>query len=90
VWAAGPWRTSGEWWLRGEIKEDIAKETPQAWARDEWDVAIEVMKAKVSEVAEVSKVSAVRRKPLSVAEVGLFRMTQETESGGWWMEAKYD
>ena len=29
VQAAGPWRTSGEWW-----------EAAQAWDRDEWDVAM--------------------------------------------------
>jgi protein ImuB len=26
--AAGPWRTSGEWW------------DPHHWSRDEWDVAL--------------------------------------------------
>jgi protein ImuB len=26
--AAGPWRTSGEWWM------------PEPWDRDEWDVAL--------------------------------------------------
>lgn len=26
---AGPWRTSGDWWL------------PEAWARDEWDIALD-------------------------------------------------
>ncbi len=30
VKAAGPWRTSGEWWTH----------QPQAWDRDEWDVAM--------------------------------------------------
>ncbi len=30
VQAAGPWRTSGEWWTH----------QPQAWDRDEWDVAM--------------------------------------------------
>ena len=29
VRCAGPWRTSGEWWLGGE-----------SWNRDEWDVAL--------------------------------------------------
>jgi len=29
VLAAGPWHTSGDWW------------TPEAWNRDEWDVALE-------------------------------------------------
>jgi protein ImuB len=28
LWAAGPWRSSGEWW------ED------EGWARDEWDIAL--------------------------------------------------
>lgn len=28
VWAAGPWKTSGEWW------------TEQPWAREEWDVCV--------------------------------------------------
>ena len=29
VWAAGPWRSSGDWW-----EED-------AWVRDEWDIAVQ-------------------------------------------------
>jgi protein ImuB len=29
MWAAGPWRTSGDWWTEDE------------WARDEWDVLVE-------------------------------------------------
>jgi len=28
LWAAGPWRSSGDWWDQ------------QGWARDEWDVAV--------------------------------------------------
>jgi protein ImuB len=32
VQAAGPWRTSGEWWNDGDAG--------RAWDRDEWDVAI--------------------------------------------------
>jgi protein ImuB len=32
--AAGPWRTSGEWWKVG------AERSPQSWSRDEWDVAL--------------------------------------------------
>ncbi len=28
LWAAGPWRSSGDWW------------DEQAWAREEWDVAV--------------------------------------------------
>ena len=29
LWKAGPWRSSGDWWERG------------AWARDEWDIALQ-------------------------------------------------
>ena len=29
LWAAGPWRSSGDWWEK------------EAWARDEWDVAVQ-------------------------------------------------
>ena len=29
LWAAGPWRSSGDWWEH------------DAWLRDEWDIAIE-------------------------------------------------
>jgi protein ImuB len=34
--AAGPWRTSGEWWRVG----DEAGSGPKGWNRDEWDVAL--------------------------------------------------
>jgi protein ImuB len=29
LWKAGPWRSSGDWWER------------EAWARDEWDIAVQ-------------------------------------------------
>ena len=29
LWKAGPWRSSGDWWDR------------EAWARDEWDIAVQ-------------------------------------------------
>jgi len=29
LWAAGPWRSSGDWWEH------------DAWLRDEWDIAAE-------------------------------------------------
>jgi protein ImuB len=29
VWAAGPWRSSGDWWDQ------------EGWARDEWDIAMQ-------------------------------------------------
>ncbi len=85
VWAAGPWRTSGEWWLRGEIKEDIAQRTAHPWVRDEWDVGVEVSKG-----PKVSEASMAWRKAQVEKEVTLFRLTREVESGAWWVEANYD
>ncbi len=32
IWSAGPWRTSGNWW--------VAEEGSQ-WAREEWDIAVD-------------------------------------------------
>jgi protein ImuB len=29
LWAAGPWRASGDWWEK------------EGWARDEWDIALQ-------------------------------------------------
>ncbi|MGA8286194.1 MAG: hypothetical protein WB796_15680, partial [Candidatus Sulfotelmatobacter sp.] len=29
LWKSGPWRNSGDWWER------------EAWARDEWDIALQ-------------------------------------------------
>jgi protein ImuB len=31
LWKAGPWRSSGDWWER------------EAWARDEWDIALQAV-----------------------------------------------
>jgi protein ImuB len=49
--AAGPWRTSGDWWLAkgqaGEVEGACPERAPQqgsgrveGWSRDEWDVAL--------------------------------------------------
>jgi protein ImuB len=66
VCAAGPWRTTGDWWRA------------DAWARDEWDVAIE----------SGSKVKAVG------SQVGatpiLYRIYRELRSGTWFVEGIYD
>ena len=34
--AAGPWRTSGEWWTTGSAPSASSA----AWDRDEWDIAM--------------------------------------------------
>ena len=33
IWQAGPWRSSGDWWEK------------EAWARDEWDIALQTSTA---------------------------------------------
>jgi protein ImuB len=38
LWAAGPWRSSGEWWA--ERPANHAQEEPSIWEREEWDVAL--------------------------------------------------
>jgi protein ImuB len=37
--AAGPWRTSGEWWQSPERAERVEGQA-EGWSRDEWDVAL--------------------------------------------------
>ena len=65
VCAAGPWRTTGEWWRA------------DAWARDEWDVAIE----------SGSKVKAIG--PVGPTQI-LYRIYRELRSGTWFVEGIYD
>jgi protein ImuB len=42
VQAAGPWRTSGEWWNEpvGQVGNSHQPHSSQPWDRDEWDVAM--------------------------------------------------
>ena len=39
LWAAGPWRSSGDWWAE-QPKAGDSTEDAQAWDREEWDVAL--------------------------------------------------
>ena len=68
VGAAGPWRTTGEWWRT------------DAWARDEWDVAIEARGRK----AEGSDQRSELRDQI------LYRIYRELNSGAWFVEGVYD
>ena len=36
--AAGPWRTSGDWWMRDG--RPSSRTRVEGWNRDEWDVAL--------------------------------------------------
>ncbi len=84
LWAAGPWRNSGNWWLRGEVDEKHGDEKMEPWTRDEWDVAIGIPQQKLVGDGPLKK--AVKM-PLLVA---LYRIAQETESGRWFIEGSYD
>jgi protein ImuB len=78
VCAAGPWRTTGEWWR------------VDAWARDEWDVAVE-SRGQRSEVVG-------QRSDFKVKDEGgqvgpgqiLYRIYRELRSGTWFVEGIYD
>ncbi len=39
LWAAGPWRSSGDWWAEQSMSDD-STEDAQTWDREEWDVAL--------------------------------------------------
>jgi len=69
VWIAGPWRTSGDWWEQ------------DGWARDEWDIATQV----------VSRQSSVISKSFSgKTSLALYRLVHDLLSGHWFVEGSYD
>jgi protein ImuB len=79
VCAAGPWRTTGEWWRA------------DAWARDEWDVAVE-SRGRRSEVrSQRSEDSKVKEAGSGVGSTQvLYRIYRELSSGTWFVEGIYD
>ena len=62
LWKAGPWRSSGDWWER------------EAWARDEWDIALQH-----PALQDQDKDS-----------IALYRLVHDLLSGSWFMEGTYD
>ena len=60
---AGPWRKTGDWW-----RDD-------AWARDEWDIAI----AQAGSGTNRDRVTQI-----------LYRIYRELRSGAWFVEGSYD
>ena len=73
VGVAGPWRTSGEWWRA------------DAWARDEWDVAVE-SRSQNSESSVSKEIGGFVGSPTQV----LYRIYRELRSGAWFVEGIYD
>ena len=79
VGLAGPWRTTGEWW-----RSDL-------WARDEWDIAVEVR-------GQRSEIRDQKSEGSKIKEVGsqggptqtLYRIYRELRSGTWFVEGVYD
>jgi len=67
VCVAGPWRTTGEWWRA------------DAWARDEWDVAIESKGQGAGGRGQGSESAKV-----------LYRIYRELSNGTWFVEGVYD
>jgi protein ImuB len=77
VSVAGPWRTTGDWWRVDN------------WARDEWDVAIEV-KGQRSEVGGQRSENAIGGNFGPPRVQVLYRIYQETGNGSWFVEGVYD
>jgi protein ImuB len=63
--AAGPWRTSGHWWMPGcgIVRMDTAA-SAERWNRDEWDVTL--------------------------ADGAVYRIYQDRNSDGWYLDAAVD
>jgi hypothetical protein len=84
---AGPWRTSGDWW-----RED-------AWARDEWDVAIQSTKS-IGSMPSIESRTSVNPSVNMPVKIGrnhesqnpqvLYRIYRELSSGTWFVEGVYD
>jgi protein ImuB len=64
LWMAGPWRSSGNWW------------EPDGWARDEWDIALQLPVSGNQSQKNVS--------------LTLYRLVHDLLSGRWFVEGTYD
>ena len=40
LWSAGPWHSSGDWWMENANTESEIKDQTRPWDREEWDVAL--------------------------------------------------
>jgi protein ImuB len=74
VRVAGPWRTTGEWWRA------------DAWARDEWDVAIETKGKGEGGKRKGEEMGGLAGLPLTI----LYRIYRELSNGLWFVEGVYD
>ena len=65
LWTAGPWRSSGDWWEQ------------DGWARDEWDIALELK-------------FSVPSSQFSETRIALYRLVHDLLAGKWFVEGTYD
>jgi protein ImuB len=85
LWMAGPWRSSGDWWEQ------------DGWARDEWDIAMQLpVTSGQWSVSRSQKFTASRRSSiaggaaLEKAGWALYRLVHDLLSGKWFVEGTYD
>jgi len=72
--AAGPWRTSGDWW------------TDHPWEHDEWDIEIRSVVRRPLTVADFYGKSHTERTEV----VHLYRIYCDSADGRWFLEGLYD
>jgi protein ImuB len=78
LWAAGPWRTSGNWWVFPEdAPAQPSTDAPQVWHREQWDLAL-----------ASAKLDANSSNPET--HVALYRVSHDLLSQEWFVEGSYD
>jgi len=85
VSAAGPWRSSGDWW------------TEEAWRQDEWDVEIRMVGIRDSGFSETPSgrggfrvPNPKSRTPNSAFASAVYRLYRDATSGQWFVRGYYD
>jgi protein ImuB len=86
IWAAGPWRTSGNWWEDSNPRqasnpesdmETVPPTTARHWNNEEWDIALTLTLRGPSPGDRTS-------------QIGLYRLVHNCIHGAWCIEAGYD
>jgi protein ImuB len=75
VWSAGPWRSSGDWWMENATDESVPKQCPGHWDREEWDIAV---------------VNGNRLAQEQFDSFALYRIYRDLATGHWFADASYD